>query len=96
MNTHTLHIALPVLGEFVNLPDFFKCIKSQSFKNYKIYVCVNQYDSWWSDPDKKHFCKDNSQSLDFLKSQNSENLVIIDRSTKGYGWATKKGGVGWG
>jgi len=95
MSTHTLHIALPVLGEFVNLPAFFKYIKSQSFKNYKMYVCVNQYDSWWSNPDKKHYCIDNAQSLEFLKSQKNEKLVIIDRSTKGYGWPAKKGGVGW-
>ncbi len=95
MSTHTLHIALPVLGEFGNLPNFLKCIKSQSFKNYKIYVCVNQYDSWWSNPDKNHYCIDNAKSLEFLKSQNNENLVIIDRSTKGSGWPVKKGGVGW-
>jgi len=95
MNNRTLHIALPVLGEFVNLPDFLKCIRSQSFKNYKMYVCVNQYDSWWTNPDKKHYCNDNIQSLEFLKSQNNENLTIIDRSTKGYGWTDKKGGVGW-
>ncbi len=95
MNTHTLHIALPVLGEFANLHNFFKCIKSQSFKNYKIYVCVNQFDSWWSNHDKKHYCIDNAQSLEFLKSQNNENLAIIDRSTKGSGWPDKKGGVGW-
>ena len=94
MVNQTLHITLPVLGEYSNLPKFFNCISKQSYKRYKVYVCVNQYESWWGASDKVHYCTDNAKSLAYLRSLNLE-IEIIDRSSQGLGWPEKKGGVGW-
>ena len=95
MNTQPLHISLPVLGEFANLKSFFSCIDKQSYQNFRVYVCVNQYESWWNKPEKKHYCLDNTRSLEFLNSLYRDDLSIIDKSTRGRGWPEKKGGVGW-
>jgi len=89
-----LHIALPVMGESDNLAQFFSCMENQSFKDFKVYICVNQYESWWKDPEKVHYCVDNAKSLDYLKSTAYWHEVI-DRSSEGVGWPAKKGGVGW-
>ncbi|MCB2207499.1 MAG: hypothetical protein KQH67_04315 [Bacteroidetes bacterium] len=89
-----LHIALPVMGESANLAQFFACMEQQTFRNFKIYICVNQYESWWNDPDKHYYCHDNAKSLDYLKSSGFEG-EIIDKSSNGNGWPEKRGGVGW-
>jgi len=89
-----LHIALPAMGEAANLAQFFSCMQKQTFRNFKIYVCVNQYESWWNNPEKLHYCLDNEKSLNFLKSKASA-VETIDKSSKDSGWPDKKGGVGW-
>jgi glycosyltransferase involved in cell wall biosynthesis len=94
MINRTLHIALPVLGESSTLPNFLKCIEKQSFKKYKLYVCVNQYESWWDKEKKIHYCIDNEKSISFLKSSKIE-IEILDKSSQGLGWPDNKGGVGW-
>ncbi|PLW97634.1 MAG: hypothetical protein C0591_06185 [Marinilabiliales bacterium] len=94
MALRILHIALPVMGESANLDQFFECMEKQSFKDFMIYICVNQYESWWNDPEKVHYCLDNAKSINYIKSS---GLVteIIDKSSKGKGWPEKRGGVGW-
>lgn len=94
MAQRTLHIALPVMGESANLPQFLSCIEKQTFRNFKIHICVNQYDDWWLDSDKRHYCTDNVKSLDYLSSFKND-IEIIDRSSKENGWPPKRGGVGW-
>jgi hypothetical protein len=94
MAQRLLHIALPVMGESANLDRFFACIEKQSNKDFKIYICVNQYESWWNDPEKVHYCDDNAKSLDYLKSSGFK-AEVIDKSSKGSGWSEKRGGVGW-
>ena len=94
MSNRVLHIALPVLGEYANLSNFLDCLEKQSFKKFKIYICINQYEHWWDEASKLHYCLDNAESLSFLKSLDSD-IEIVDRSSKGFGWLKKKGGVGW-
>ena len=89
-----LHIALPAMGETANLAQFFSCMQKQTFRNFKLYVCINQYESWWNDSEKFHYCLDNEKSLRILSSKSVE-VEIIDKSSKGLGWPNKKGGVGW-
>ena len=95
MGVPRLHLAIPVLGEFANIKPFFADIERQSYQDFHIYICVNQFDSWWNIPGKKHYCHDNARSLAYLTSLERDNLTIIDRSSPGKGWPDKKGGVGW-
>ena len=90
-----IQIALPVLNESENLPAFLDCMRSQHDTEFKILACVNNYDSWWDDPDKLDSCIDNQQSINLLASITDVDIGAIDKSSKGNGWPDKKGGVGW-
>ena len=90
-----VYIALPVLNESANLPAFLKCMERQDYRNFKTVVCVNNYDHWWDDPRKKEWCLDNLKSIEYLKRAGNNDIILIDRASKGKGWPGKKGGVGW-
>ncbi len=91
----TIYVALPVLNESDNIVKLIDCLSLQSYSNFKLIVCVNQYDSWWGILDKVAQCEDNVVSLKLLKSVKYIYIEILDHSTKGLGWSDKKGGVGW-
>ena len=91
----TIYVALPVLNESENINSLIHCLSLQSYTRYKLIVCVNQYESWWQNPEKVSACKDNLKSIALLKDVQNIALEIIDRSTIGNGWPKKKGGVGW-
>jgi len=90
-----IFIALPCLDELETLPAFLECMRRQTFKNYKLIVCVNQPDEWWGKVDKMEICFRNKKTIDHLTGINDIPIEIIDRSTKGNGWKGKKNGVGW-
>ncbi len=94
MKQSHLHIALPVLNEFSQLPAFLQSLENQQFCDFDLVVCVNQYDDWWSDPVKREICEDNKKSLSMLQQLQKFSVKVIDRSSPGSGWAVKKGGVG--
>ncbi len=90
-----IYVALPALNEFSYLQDFVKCIQSQTFKSFELVVCVNQPESWWSESAHLAECENNQQSIKWFSEQEKLNLIILDKSSKGKGWAAKKSGVGW-
>jgi len=90
-----LYIALPVLNENEYLPRFLQCISSQTFKDFELFVCVNQPDEWWDDPVKAGICHENLKTLDYLNSIRGIRMVIVDKCSKGKGWKGKRHGVGW-
>jgi len=90
-----LHIAIPCLDELNYIDKCLNSIDSQKYKNYKVYICVNQPDEWWSDEDKIDICRNNTKTLEYLKQIKNNNLEIIDKSSKGKGWENKKKGVGY-
>lgn len=89
-----VHIALPVLNESRNLPKFFDSLAKQQLQDYRVVVCVNQYDAWWDRPDKRAICEDNAKSLRFIQNLHDERVTLLDKSSRGKGWLLKKGGVG--
>ena len=93
--TSSIFIALPALNELDYLPAFIDCLKNQSYKEFKLLVCINQPDDWWDKEDKLDVCLNNRKSINFLNSLENLNIEIIDRSSKGKGWKGKKFGVGW-
>ncbi len=94
MEHHRLYLALPVLNEFSQLPQFLHSLENQQFTDFELVVCVNQYDHWWHEAEKKAACEDNQKSLQWLRQYDKFPLKIIDNSSPGRGWAAKKGGVG--
>jgi len=89
-----LHIALPVLNEFSQLPEFLHSLESQKFDDIELVVCVNQYDDWWFEAAKRKICEDNQKSLSLLQQVQNFPVKVIDKSSMGKGWTAKKGGVG--
>ncbi len=90
-----VHLALPVLNESKNLPKFFLSLEKQQLQNYRLVVCVNQYDGWWDRPDKRAICEDNAKSIRFIQNLHDERVMLLDKSSRGKGWLPKKGGVGY-
>ncbi len=89
-----LHLSLPVLNEYHNLPALFECLKAQKEQDFVLWVCVNHYEHWRSLPEKQKEVADNEKSLSFLKTITDFDIRIIDRASEGKGWPKKKGGVG--
>ncbi len=89
-----IHVAIPSMNEFFHLPGTMECLAMQQHADYQVWVCVNQPDDWWDDPAKQDVCENNRQSISFLKELSSNNLHVIDHSSRGLGWGKKAFGVG--
>lgn len=89
-----LHVAIPAMNEANYLPDTIRCLLSQTHKAFHIWVCVNQPDHYWDDPEKRSICLNNQETLDYLYNIKDKRITVIDRSTRGKGWTGKAYGVG--
>jgi len=91
-----LHIAIPALDELEFLPHTLAAIAQQKTEfPFSVYICVNQPDAWWNDPEKIEICRNNQKLLHFLDNFKDFNIHIIDKTSKGYGWSVNKSGVGY-
>ena len=90
-----IFIALPVLDEMDYLPELISNIKKQNFKSFELFVCVNQPNEWWLNPEKEIICKNNLLAIELLQKEKQFPITIIDKTSKGKGWEKKKFGVGW-
>jgi len=90
-----IYIALPVLNESEYIHHLISYLENQTFTNFELYVCVNQPDDWWENPDKEKICLDNQKTLDYLSSIDNFPVTVFDRSSRGAGWKGKHFGVGW-
>ena len=89
-----ISVAVPAMDELSTMPLLIECLKKQSFSNFDLYVCVNNPDDWWNNPDKSDIINDNIQLINLLNTTHEINITIIDKCTKGNGWTGKKKGVG--
>ena len=89
-----IYIALPVMREMERLPLLIKAIMAQSNQRFRLIVCVNQPESWWSDPLRLSVCVENRLAIEYLESLHDERIEILDRSSKGKGWPDKGHGIG--
>lgn len=83
-----ISVAIPILAEQDNLPSLLSRFRRQSFRDFTLYLCVNNEEQGYG-------YAENQTSLRLLHSVDDLPLVIIDRSSKGLGWTGKKKGVGW-
>ncbi len=70
------------------------CINAQSYRDFTVFICVNQPDEWWDNPEKVSVCRNNSGSLELLSGITSFPLIILDHASRGLGWNSKSQGVG--
>lgn len=92
--TRTLHIAIPAMNEGAFLPRTMECLARQHYDSFQIWICVNQPETWWNDPEKLPICQDNQKTMDYLLGLGLKNLHLIDKSSLGHGWNGKALGVG--
>ncbi|MBI9036744.1 MAG: hypothetical protein JEY97_01305 [Bacteroidales bacterium] len=90
-----IFIALPAMNEAENMPVFISDIRAQTFKNFELFVCVNQPEDFWNDEKKINICKNNNLTINLLKETLDFPITIIDKSSRGNAWKGKKFGVGW-
>ena len=91
----TVYIAIPAMNEKDYLFLSLDCIaKQQCDCPLKVFICVNQPDSWWEDEKKITVCQNNQQTIALLQNYKNLQIEIIDCSSKGKGWKDKKNGVG--
>ena len=95
MKTPCVHVAIPALDETEWLPHCLDSLRKQSAPISKVWICVNQPDSWWDDPDLRDACERNAELLAWLEEPRGLDVEIIDRSSPGRGWTGKRHGVGW-
>ena len=91
-----LHVAIPAIDELDHLPVTLDNLAAQRVDYpFTVYVCVNQPESWWNNPDKIDVCQNNQQLIKFIRNYPKLPVEIIDKSSLGNGWSEKNHGVGW-
>lgn len=96
MRYDKIAVAVPMMDERENVARLLSLFEKQSFRDFELYVCVNQPDSWHDDGNSSHrrICEENASCIQLLK-QSLLPVRVIDRSSPGWGWPPRKHGVGW-
>ena len=96
MTAH-LSIAVPLMDELDNLDNLLGCLRAQRHKNFTTYFCVNQPESWHGSDDhwQRQVVDNNRLTIERLSKSTDLDIVVIDHSSKGFGWTEKRKGVGW-
>lgn len=94
MRPSLIYIALPVMNENERLPLLIQAIMEQTEKKFRLVICVNQPDSWWSDALHYNVCEENRLTIKYLESLNDKRIEIVDKSSPGKGWPPKGHGIG--
>ena len=96
MTAH-LSIAVPLLDELDNLDNLLDCLRAQRHNDFTTYFCVNQPESWLGSDDlwQRQVVENNRKTIERLSQTADLDIVVIDRSSKGFGWTEKRKGVGW-
>lgn len=90
----TLRIAIPAMDELDFLPATLDALSKQDSRlPFEVYVCVNQPDEYWNNPERKTVCENNQKLLKLLKGYKSLTLHILDFASPGLGWKGKKRGL---
>ena len=95
MNSQRVFVAIPAMDELEGLPQTLYDLQQNLGCPFEIFVCVNQPESYWQNPEKEHICQHNQKLLAWLQQQNNPHLHILDHASRGQGWSEKKMGVGW-
>jgi glycosyltransferase involved in cell wall biosynthesis len=94
-NSSKIYVAMPLIDELDHLPGLINCFENQIYKNFEVFVCVNQPDDWWAQEQKLQACENNRETLRILNEIKNFRITIIDKTSPGLGWNGKQAGVGW-
>ncbi len=96
MESPSLYVAIPAMDELEYLPATLQDLASQCIENpVEVFVCVNQPECYWLDPEKKAICEHNQELLQRLLKNKELSLHVLDYSSPEKGWKGKNFGVGW-
>ncbi|MDR1757368.1 MAG: hypothetical protein LBR51_00170 [Bacteroidales bacterium] len=91
-----LFIAIPAMNENDFIASTLRAIEQQQCPYpFTVFVCLNQPDIWWTDPEKEDICVRNQMLLRDLQNTKVFPVRVIDCCSRGKGWQGKHGGVGW-
>jgi hypothetical protein len=93
-NSATVHVALPAMNERYYIEGTLQCLQKQNLPDFHTWICVNQPESFWNNPEKKHICENNALTIELLSEYPLKNLHILDYSSPHCGWQDGKLGVG--
>jgi len=83
------------MDESAAMPVFLESLRLQTVQDYRLYICVNQPEIWWSDAEQYKVCENNLQLLKYLRSTGDPRIMLIDKSSPGKGWDDRNYGIGW-
>ncbi len=92
---NNIYVTIPVMNEPETLPETLNALAHQEYQDFSVVICVNQPEEWWYDPEKIACCEQNIKTIKYLKKYNKFPIFIIDRASKGKGWKSGNGGVGY-
>ena len=95
MKYKKIHVAIPILNEPGFISGALSSVLDQKYRDFQIYACINQPDSWWTNSEKQEICDNNSKVYNELESLHIPNLHLIDKYSPGNGWKGKMRGAGW-
>ena len=98
MSSRHIAVAIPAMDELATLPATLADLAAQTLPSFRLYVCVNQLDSWWHDGDAAHLavCRRNADLLQLLSQWRQRlDLTVVDCSSPSLGWPPRRQGVGW-
>jgi glycosyltransferase involved in cell wall biosynthesis len=90
-----MYVAIPAMDEFETIERTLQCIKNQTFRNFHVYVCVNQPEVYHDAPAYAAIVESNKKTMELLSKISDFQITIIDKSSRGNGWDEKNHGVGW-
>ncbi len=90
----TVHIAIPILREFSNIPHLISDMECQDYNDIRCWFCVNNPEEWHEDVTRAADLEDNRKTLDYLNGM-GEKYTVIDKSSQGRAFPLKNSGVGW-
>lgn len=88
-------VAIPAMDELHDLPLTLQDLAAQTYSSFSVYICVNQPDAYWHDPEKVDICHRNQQLMALLQQYRGLSLHLIDKTSEGKGWTGNDYGVGW-
>jgi glycosyltransferase involved in cell wall biosynthesis len=90
-----LFIAIPAMDEYETIGETLHCIQSQTYRNFMVYICVNQPEKYHYAPAYSGIVESNRKTIEMLSGETDFQIQVIDRSSPGHGWDEKGYGVGW-